>query len=738
MNLITDHSRICHGSQEPVACADVFQVLPLSVARVSERMILLKNSAIFVPGETVWKTCEAGRAAVLHDAADYFAALRSALLLAEKQVFIVGWDIHSETRLVGPTGATDDGYPVKLGEFLAALVGAKPDLHINILIWDFAALYAAEREINSAQKFAAHGRGRISILMDSTLPLGSAQHQKFVVIDRSIAFSGGLDLTIRRWDTNEHLAENPLRRDPQGSPYLPFHDIQCVVDGEAARALEVLATTRWTAAGGKVSEVPLPLGDRWPGDIPVQARNISVGIARTEPKPGSGYPVHEVFELFQLSIRSAKDLIYIENQFISAPSVAKALAQRMVDCPTLRVLIVTPRRHSSWLESQAMQGGRSNFLAPFVEANVIDRLRILYPAVRGKAVDVPVMVHSKLMTVDDHFLRIGSANLNNRSLGADTECDLAFEATMSGDRKFIRETRNSLIGHFCGVDASVIAAHEADLFEFIDRRSKSDAGRRLLPVRIDVRGTWTDVVQSVADPREPLHLERTARRLWTGRTITAVAAIALLLVGLALAWRYTFLRSYTDVTLLSDVIARHSQSIFAPLFVIAAFLLGGLVVFPVTVLIAATAAALGPFKGFATAALGVLLSASLVFMIGRFVGHRRLQSLLGARALRIQRQIVGKGIMAVAMIRMVPIAPFSIVNVLAGASQLKFRDFIVGTALGMAPGIVAMAALGAQIAEFARHASWSSTLLLGLIIALWLVLCVGVQFLVTWLAERRK
>jgi uncharacterized membrane protein YdjX (TVP38/TMEM64 family) len=290
------------------------------------------------------------------------------------------------------------------------------------------------------------------------------------------------------------------------------------------------------------------------------------------------------------------------------------------------------------------------------------------------------------------------------------------------------------------VDANVIAAHEADLFEFIDRHSESNAPRRLLPVEIAAPGTRMvmDMVQSVADPREPLHLERTARRVWTGRTIAALAGIALLLVGLALAWRYTPLRSLTDVGLLSDTISRHAHSIFAPVFVIAAFLLGGLAVFPVVVLIAATAAALGPFKGFVSAAVGVLLSASLLFMIGRFVGHRRLQSLLGARALRVQKRIVGKGIMAIAMIRMVPIAPFSIMNVLAGATQIKFKDFIIGTALGMAPGMIAMAALGAQIAEFARHASWSSAAMLGLIIALWLALCVGVQFLVTWLAERRK
>ena len=80
-----------------------------------------------------------------------------------------------------------------------------------------------------------------------------------------------------------------------------------------------------------------------------------------------------------------------------------------------------------------------------------------------------VMVHSKVMIVDDRILRVGSANLNNRSMGADTECDLAFEATSEAHRKYIAGLRHQLIGHFCGVDEREIASNEADLFGFLDR-----------------------------------------------------------------------------------------------------------------------------------------------------------------------------------------------------------------------------------------------------------------------------
>ena len=186
--------------------------------------------------------------------------------------------------------------------------------------------------------------------------------------------------------------------------------------------------------------------------------------------------------LFEASINAASRFIYIENQFTSATEIAEMLARRMADVPALRVLIVTPKAHSSWLESQAMQGGRGGFMNPFVAAGVADRLRILYPAVADGEASAAVMVHSKVMIVDDGFLRVGSANLNNRSMGADTECDLAFEADGEEHREFIRGLRRRLIGHFCGVDEATIADNEDDLLGFIDRHAASGTGRALLPI----------------------------------------------------------------------------------------------------------------------------------------------------------------------------------------------------------------------------------------------------------------
>ena len=289
--------------------------------------------------------------------------MREALLLATQQVYIIGWDIHSLTRFVGPSGQADDGYPEELGAFLKALLKAKPELRINILSWNFPALYAAEREWNSAAKFTSEAPDRLRFCFDSSLPLGSAQHQKIVVIDGALAFVGGLDLTIRRWDTSAHDARSSAPR--------------------RSRRQALSAVSRRAVHGGwRSRRQPDGTGGEQVARRRLHGRNIrrrsrasagrprcrcnpadmTAGIARTEIATASEAGVNEVARLFEASINAADRFIYIENQFTSATDIARLLAQRMLDVPQLRVLIVTPKMHSSWFESQAMQSGRGGFI----------------------------------------------------------------------------------------------------------------------------------------------------------------------------------------------------------------------------------------------------------------------------------------------------------------------------------------------------------------------------------------
>ena len=152
-----------------------------------------------------------------------------------------------------------------------------------LLLWDYAALYATERELFPTYTLRWNTPANIRLCLDDAVPIGSSQHQKLVVIDDAIAFTGGLDVTVRRWDTSDHRADNPLRRDHAGRPYEPFHDVQMLLDGAAARALADLARTRWEYAAHE----PLPpveaAHDPWPSQIEAEFTDINIGIARTQP-----------------------------------------------------------------------------------------------------------------------------------------------------------------------------------------------------------------------------------------------------------------------------------------------------------------------------------------------------------------------------------------------------------------------------------------------------------------------
>ena len=112
----------------------------------------------------------------------------------------------------------------------------------------------------------------------------------------------------------------------------------------------------------------------------------------------------------------------------------------MLECPQLEVLIIAPKQHSSWIESRTMRNGRLEFMRIF-EGPLSERIRLLNPQVTDGDTTETVMVHSKLMIVDDELLRVGSANLNNRSMGTDTECNLVLVADSQSQRRAIAGAR---------------------------------------------------------------------------------------------------------------------------------------------------------------------------------------------------------------------------------------------------------------------------------------------------------
>ena len=280
------------------------------------------RKAILREGETVWRLCHANRAALLLDGAAYFGALRSALLQARRSVVIVGWDIDSRVRLRGADATLPDNGPEELRDFLEYLAKRRQELVVRLLLWDYSILYALDREPLPALNLDWRTPDRVIVKLDDALPMGASHHQKLVVIDDALAFCGGIDLTIRRWDTAEHEPGKPERMDPSGEPYGPFHDAQMMVDGEAAAALGKLARERWGRATDEDLE-PVTAEPLWPQAVDPDFRSVEVGIARTVPGNEDRSPVTEVCNLYRESIRQAERYIYIENQYLTVDAVAR-------------------------------------------------------------------------------------------------------------------------------------------------------------------------------------------------------------------------------------------------------------------------------------------------------------------------------------------------------------------------------------------------------------------------------
>lgn len=696
---------------------------------------------MFQPGRNVWQVERAGRASVLIDAAPYFGALREALKKARHTVFIIGWDINSRVPLVGPEGCARDGYPEPFCEFLCALAAKRPNLHVNLLLWDFSVLYSTEREMFPSLSLGWKAPPRVQLCLDDALPLGSAHHQKLVVIDDCVAFSGGLDITQRRWDTSDHELDNPKRVDPSGKPYRPFHDVQIMVDGTAAKRIGELARLRWRRATGERYPPAKAEHDCWPDRVEPDFEGVEVGIALTQPSYDTVPEQREIERLFLDSVDLAERYIYIENQFLTRLNIAERIAARMTEKPGIELLVIAPHTHESWIEARTMRTGRINFRTVFDRAGLSERTRFVFPEiVKGDRI-ADTMVHSKVMIVDDVFLRIGSANLNNRSMGTDTECDVAILARDDAERAAITRIRNTLLGEHCGVGPKDVAAsleYTGSLVMTAD--TLSARGHRLRPVQ-DGNPDPEELaatIGAVADPERTVGIEQFMRETM-GTKISyrhvshgvQVALGGLIVLGLALMWRYTPLAEWTDLRLIRASALSISDSMWAPLIVVCVFVAAGFVLFPVTILIAVTAGTFGPWLGLLYAAAGALASSLTTYLLGARLGKNALRTLVGPRLNRIARRVRDKGILTMATVRMVPVAPFTVVNLVAGASGIRFVDFVAGTLLGLLPGLIVLSSLGNQIFYALSDPSWTDIALAGVLIFAWVGLSFGLQILVS-------
>lgn len=700
---------------------------------------------LFKPRKNCYRLAAARRAAFLIDGEAYFRALVESFRKARKSIFIVGWDLHSGLQLI--RDGTHDNSSLCLGDLLNRCVGEQKKLHVYVLSWDFSMIYALEREFFPRYKFMWQSHKRIHFNLDGRHPIGASQHQKFVVIDDVLAFVGGLDLSKWRWDTSAHRPDDEHRIDPDGKPYPPFHDIQFVMDGPAARTMGELARERWLAAGGETPAEAETNGRlaHWPASVEPDLERIEVAIARTLPAFGDREAIHEVEQLYLDSIAAARHWIYIENQYLSSHCIGQALKARLEESGGPEVIAILPQKTGGWLEQHTMDVLRGRLLRRLREADREDRLRIYYPRIR-ETPHLSLMVHAKVMIIDNDFVRVGSSNLSNRSMGLDSECDVAV-ATDSEDglRSAISRFRNRLLAEHLDTEIDRIAEVIEETGSLIDTIETIGGGERTLmaltgdvPPEVD---EWVPE-STLLDPEKPVepdelvdYFVRPDQQPLVYRHLLKVILLIAGVLVLAALWRWTPAGDWVDVASVRTAAEWIRRQPLTPLMVIVGYILGGLVAFPVTLIIIGTVLVFGPWWGFVYALTGAELSALTVFWTGRWLGRKTVRRFAGSLLNRLSQRLSQSGLMTVITFRIVPVAPFSVINLIAGVSEIHWRDFTLGTLLGMIPGVLAIVIVADRVSASLSKPDLGTSLLL---VAVVLATGAGVTALRRWIKKKRS
>lgn len=696
------------------------------------------RASLFAPGVNCWDVARANRISLLVDGEAYFKAFAQAALRAERTIDIVGWDFHSRTKLHHGIARV----PEHLGDFLNFLVKRRRRLEVRILTWDYPVIFAKGRELSPIYGLGWRPKRRVRLRYDDHYPIGASQHQKVVVIDSALAFCGGLDLTLSRWDTPEH-GPHERRRINEGctDAYAPFHDTVMAMDGDAANALAALVRDRWERATGETLKKIVATTEPWPDSLPVSLTDTDVAIARTRAPMGDEEPIGEVLQLYLDMIAAAKRAIYIENQYFTANALGEALAARLAEPEGPEVIAVLRLSTQGWLEAPTMGSLRTVMLKKLRDADKYGRFHAYYPHIpelpEGQCCDL----HSKLVIVDDEYLRIGSANFSNRSMGLDTECDVAIEAR--GEERIagaIHGFRNVLLGEHLDVPPEQVgeALKEAGTVRGAIAKLASE-GRSLRKYeRLDDVSDTVIAVASVADPEKPVSLDTLIEQFSPEMTVKNarpawfVPVTLLALAGmLAVLWQWTPLAQWADSDRIVAWAIDFARMPLAPALIVLAYTPASMVMFPRPLLTLLAVAAFGAWYGFAYAFCGIIVAAMATYALGVRLDRQGVRRIARGRLNRLTQVMRRRGLLAMTAVRLVPLAPFAVVNMMAGAIRIRPSHFVVGTALGILPGTLTATVFGDQLFAALRDPRLINPLAVAVVLALGCLLVAA-----TWMVRR--
>lgn len=636
-------------------------------------------------GRNCWRIGPINSGKFLIDGQAYFNDIEKHLHLAKDSIFIIGWDFDSRIFLSEKSKQKN----LPLGRLLEKLCEKNPRLDIYILIWDPIYFYAFNRQPFQRWLFSRLTRSRIHFILDHQHPLTASHHQKLIVIDKNLAYCGGIDLTSSRWDSSHHLSHDKRRVSPNGKPYPPFHDVSIRIEGKAVHDLFALAKKRWYDAGGQA--INKPIRDAYWNNLTKDFSHSLVAISRTMPSFLNHQGIREIERLYLDLIKSSKSYIYIENQYFASQTVSDALAHSLQKTTGPEIIIVTTPNHEGWIEERTMGATRNKLLSNLYESDIHHRLGVYTPHIKG----TKYTLHSKIMVVDHIYAVIGSANLNNRSMGMDSECTITLSGinnnlTMASIQTFM----NRLLAEHLGTKEYTISDMYDKKRSYLKTiNSLQSSGRRLSGYRTRVNDWIMNFLGdlSIIDPKNPfdieLDLDKTLFITWlTNLKVGGYICNAIgILVGVYILFASSNHFTQT-IPILKTEFFISSLPIFFSLQILCFIMCLAIIPFILQILIITN---LSPI--WSAPILGIMLcivSMTTTYYLGKLIGPRAIHRYLIARPHIIYQRLRGTGLLPIIFTRLLLWLPFNAINLVAGSASVKKKRFIIGSIIGMLPKII--------------------------------------------------
>jgi phosphatidylserine/phosphatidylglycerophosphate/cardiolipin synthase-like enzyme len=378
---------------------------------------------------------------VLIDGASAFPAMQEAMLQARSHVHLANWLISPDFRLERSTVREPSGSGPMLRDLLAELA---VENDVRVLLWSGPPVPWAEvgragiRQIRDQLTIGT----RVRCLLDSHERPLHTHHEKILIVDDEVAFVGGLDYTHIKGDRFDSPA-HPLRDD------MGWHDLAVKIRGPAVADVAAHFNLRWRAVSGESLA---------PGETAAVGTESAQVLATIPEKTYPSVPrgVFRILESYRRALSSAEHLIYVENQFLWSPEIVQILRSKLLTPPAddFRMVMILPAKATTGTDDTLGQ------LASLVQADRDHRLIASTIYSRAGSTSSPVYVHAKVAMVDDRWLTVGSANLNDHSLFNDTEVNVAIY-----DPRLARETRERLWSEHLEMPVDRVSGHPASVID---------------------------------------------------------------------------------------------------------------------------------------------------------------------------------------------------------------------------------------------------------------------------------